>query len=192
MSPLSPLGIYGFAPTAGAADTGAMDPLQVVTVGAAGASSITFSNIPNTYEHLQVRMIVRDTRAVTLEGFKVQFNSDTAGNYSDHALYGDGSSAAAYANTSATYMSPYAIASANATASVFGVSVIDILDYASTNKYKTIRALTGIDNNGSGAVSLTSGNWRSTSAITSIKISAQVGDLVQYSQFALYGVKGAA
>ena len=65
------LGILASSRPAIAADTGAMDPLQVVTVGAAGASSITFSNIPNTYEHLQVRMIARDTRAVTLEGFKI-------------------------------------------------------------------------------------------------------------------------
>jgi len=186
------LGILASSRPAIAADTGAMFPLQVVTVGAAGASSITFSNIPNTYSHLQVRMIARDTRAVTLEGFKVQFNSDTSTNYSDHALYGDGSSASAYANVNAGHMSPYAISSANASANVFGVSVIDILDYASTNKYKTIRALTGVDNNGSGALSLTSGNWRNTNAITSITIGAQVGNLVQYSQFALYGVKGAA
>jgi hypothetical protein len=169
---------------------GDFESIATTTLGTT-AASITFSSIPATYTHLQIRMIARDTRAVTLEGFVVQFNSDTAGNYSDHSVYGDGSSAAAYANTSATFMSPYAIASANATANVFGVSVIDILDYANTNKYKTIRALTGVDNNGSGALGLASGNWRNTAAITSVTVGAQVGTWVANSSFALYGIRSA-
>jgi hypothetical protein len=78
----------------------------------------------------------------------------------------------------------------------FGVSIVDILDYANTNKYKTVRVLSGVDFNGTlagygGYVGPLSGNWRNTSAITSIKINAQTGNFTQYSQFALYGIKGA-
>jgi hypothetical protein len=180
--------ILGIIASSKFGDAGDFESIATTTLSTT-AASITFSSIPATYTHLQIRMIARDTRAVTLEGFVVQFNSDTAGNYSDHSVYGDGSSAAAYANTSATFMSPYAIASANATANVFGVSVIDILDYANTNKYKTIRALTGVDNNGSGAVGLASGNWRNTAAITSVTVGAQVGTWVANSSFALYGIR---
>ena len=76
--------------------------------------------------------------------------------------------------------------------STFGAVVIDILDYANTNKYKTIRSLSGTDyNNTSGAVGLFSGSWRNTNAITTIKITASSANLAQYSQFALYGIKGA-
>jgi hypothetical protein len=77
----------------------------------------------------------------------------------------------------------------------YSASIIDILDYANTNKYKTYRALTGIDKNGSGSIQLTSGVWRNTTAITSITITPQsntspTNQFQQYSQFALYGIKG--
>ena len=79
--------------------------------------------------------------------------------------------------------------SANSTANCFGVAVIDILDYANTNKYKTYRSLTGGDANGSGQVLLRSSNWRSTSAVTSMTLYPGVGNFTQYSSFALYGIK---
>jgi len=77
------------------------------------------------------------------------------------------------------------------TASVFAAYVIDILDYANTNKYKTSRNLAGYDNNSGGRVSLNSGNWRNTNAITSITLTCRSDNFQQYSQFALYGIKGA-
>jgi predicted patatin/cPLA2 family phospholipase len=76
-------------------------------------------------------------------------------------------------------------------ANIFGAGVIDILDYANTNKYKTVRALSGHDNNGSGYVNFESGLWMSTSAITSIKLFTAGNVYAQYTQFALYGIKGA-
>jgi hypothetical protein len=75
--------------------------------------------------------------------------------------------------------------------STFGAVVIDILDYANTNKYKTIRSLSGTSyNNNNGAVGLFSGSWRNTNAITAITLQASAANLAQYSQFALYGIKG--
>jgi hypothetical protein len=68
--------------------------------------------------------------------------------------------------------------------------ICDVLDYANTNKFKTLRSLTGNDRNGSGSIWLDSGLWRSTSAITSIKFTTGTA-FAQYSQFALYGIKGA-
>jgi hypothetical protein len=68
--------------------------------------------------------------------------------------------------------------------------VIDILDYANVNKYTTIRVLGGADLNGSGAINLVSGLWMNTAAVTSFLISADSGNLAQYSSFALYGIKG--
>jgi hypothetical protein len=82
------------------------------------------------------------------------------------------------------------IVQGGATASVFGAGVIDILDYANTSKYKTIRTLSGWDKNGGGNVGLSSGLWLSTSAISSIVIGSQTGNLVTNTQFALYGIKG--
>jgi hypothetical protein len=71
----------------------------------------------------------------------------------------------------------------------WGSMVYDILDYNSTSKFKTARTLLGYDNNGSGAIFFTSGNWRSTSAITTVTIYPNTGTFAQYSHFALYGIK---
>lgn len=177
-----------------AADTGAMFPLQVITVGAAGASSISFTNIPSTYSHLQIRGIGRGTVAQGEMQIFVRFNSDTATNYAAHLLRGDGSAVATASSTSNSRIDGVTrMSAANAASGIFGVSVIDVLDYANTNKYKTLRALGGVDANGSGQVYYRSGLWMSTSAITGVTIGIDDGgNFAQYSQFALYAVKGAA
>jgi hypothetical protein len=175
-------------------DTGAMFPLQVITVGPAGASSVEFTNIPGTYTHLQIRCIARTDRANALGDYlAVTVNSDTGSNYSSHALYGDGSSATVDTNTGATFATFHRFSGTSQTASVFGAGVLDILDYKDTNKYKTFRSLAGWDSNGSGTIFFDSNLWMSTSAITSIKLAVGGGTSInQYSQFALYGIKGAA
>ena len=175
-----------------APDTGAMFPLGMVQVGSGGAANVTFSSIPSTYKHLQIRGIARNTSAGTsINGIFTQFNSDTAANYSRHNLIGDGSSASASASTSSNNVLAGQYPQGGTTASVFGVFVLDILDYQDTNKYKTTRALFGADLNGSGQLRLSSGNWRSTSAISTITITPEDANFAQYSQFALYGIKGA-
>jgi len=69
------------------------------------------------------------------------------------------------------------------------VTIIDVLDYQDTNKFKTSRSLSGFDANGSGQVLLSSGSWRSTVAVNSITLLAGAGNWTSVSQFTLYGVK---
>ena len=163
--------------------------IQTATVDSGGASTITFSSIPSTYTHLQIRMIARGTYAGNLVSFNMQINGETGSFYSSHHLGGDGSSAYAYAGTSATNIDLNDIASANNTANCFSVFVLDILDYASTNKYKTTRGLLGRDFNGSGQLELNSGLYQKTTAISSITFNVGANNFGQYTQFALYGVK---
>ena len=80
------------------------------------------------------------------------------------------------------------IAGNGASANVFGTQIIDILDYANTNKNKTIRSISGIDNNGSGDVSLTSNLWMNTAAITSFEIGGFGVNLAAGSRIDLYGI----
>ena len=174
------------ASSGGAAAAGDFESIATVTVGSGGSSSVTFSSIPSTYKHLQIRAIHQSNQS-TSSGV-MQFNGDTASNYSNHYLGGDGATAYAGSLLSSFMYSNYIPSSTNT--NVFGAGIIDILDYADTNKYKTFRSLSGADLNGSGAITLYSGSWRSTSAITSITLSRGVGLLSQYSQFALYGIKG--
>ncbi|CAB4149273.1 hypothetical protein UFOVP538_23 [uncultured Caudovirales phage] len=167
---------------------------SIATVTLTGTqASIEFTSIAATYSHLQIRLMARSNRsAVVNDSLHLQLNSDTGTNYDDHYLIGDGSSAGAGAETSVSNISLYRITGAGAGTNTFGVSVIDILDYKNTNKYKTVRALTGDDNNGDGRISLGSGLWRNTAAITSIKLFPNNGSssFVQYSTIALYGIKG--
>lgn len=171
---------------------GDYESIATVTVGAGGAAYAEFTGIPSTYKHLQVRIISRDNRATLVtNNLFMYLNSDTGTNYSYHLLGGDGASAIADAGFTTDLMIAGVSSSAGATSGVMGVSVVDILDYANTNKYKTTRTLTGIDNNGSGVIRLWSGNWRNTAAITTLKFYASSSaNLSQHSHFALYGVKG--
>jgi hypothetical protein len=168
------------------------DSIATVTVGAGGASTISFTSIPGTYKHLQVRLTGRDNRAVFRDFFGMNFNSDSGNNYAMHSLSGDGASASASATTSFSEIQFLAVSASTANnASGFGVCVMDILDYQNTNKYKTVRGLGGYDDNGQGVISFQSALWQNTNAITQIDITPGSGtSFSQYSSFALYGIKG--
>lgn len=169
------------------------DSIATVTVGAGGQSSIVFSSIPSTYSHLQIRYTARTARANQEDNIQVRFNSDSAGNYASHVLYGDGATAGAFSDgSSISFATRSVVAAASSSANVFGSGVIDILDYANTSKNKTVRSLNGYDANGTGQVRLSSGLWMNTGATTSITIvSANSANLSEFSTFALYGIKGA-
>jgi len=190
MTPI--LGIMASQISGHLASPTSFDSIQTVTVGSGGQSSVTFSSIPSTYKHLQIRAISRYNGSGTNEGGAlVTLNSDTAANYNYHLLYGTGSATGAQGNASTNYMWGPDAPFGGVTASVFGAGVIDILDYTDTNKFTTIRALTGYDANGSGLMALASGAWRNTAAVNSITFTVPSSQsFVQYSTFALYGVKG--
>jgi hypothetical protein len=167
--------------------TGAYDSIATTTVGAGGAASITFSSIPSTYTHLQIRAITKNTSTGNFAAMR--FNSDTASNYSAHYLDGDGASATV-GGASNYDRSYFGYTSTSSQTNIFGVSVIDILDYKDTNKFKTVRVLTGVDANGSGTVEFSSSSWRNTAAITDINIFFSSNNFAQYTQIALYGIRG--
>jgi len=171
-----------------ASSTNSYESIATTTLGTA-ASVITFSSIPATYKHLQIREISQINVAGASKDVYMRFNSDTGANYSMHVLYGNGTSALATASTSATY-AELATTGTTAGASVFSGGVIDILDYADTNKYKTSRSIVSWDGNGTGVVFFYSGNWRSTSAISTVTLTASTGSFTANSSFALYGIKG--
>ena len=190
MSPI--LGIYASQISGHLwAPSGAYDSIATTTVGAGGTSTITFSSIPSTYTHLQLRVIGRSSAASGSSSFYMQVNSDTGSNYSQHRIYGSGSSVTASADASQTSIQLDRLATNGSTSGVFGAAVVDILDYANTSKNKTVRSLGGIDNNGSGFVMYNSGLWMNTSAITSLSFTLDSPNtFTQYTQFALFGIRG--
>jgi hypothetical protein len=166
----------------GDVDPGAMIPIATVTVGSGGSSTITFSDIPQNYEHLQLRAFVGNSSSYAT----LRFNSDTTtSNYRHHYIYGSGSSALAGTIANNAYFPSTGITGA------YG-GIMDILDYSNTNKYKTCRVIEGYDNNtGGGNIYFTSNLWMSTNAITSFTLTNNSGNFPQYSSFALYGIKRA-
>ena len=166
------------------------ESIATVTVGAGGATTISFSSIStSTYTHLQLRMILRSNLAANAYSAMMRLNSDSGSNYAYHVLYGNGTSALAAAGSSTN--APYLLyTQGTSTSNVFAADVVDILDAFNTSKYKTIRSLGGSDANGAGTVALSSALWQNTNAITDISISTNgYGDFLQYTQIALYGVK---
>ena len=183
------LGILASSITGGlVTDSGAMFPIRSYVVPSAGAANVEFTSIPATYTHLQLRTFIFGVDATPTGSINVQFNTDTGSNYAFHLLQGYGAGVDAYAGASASNGRFFGyrggIRTTYATA-----GVVDILDYANTNKYKTMRGLAGNDFNGSGEIQLSSSLWQNTNAITSIKVYSSSQNFGQYSSFALYGVK---
>lgn len=186
---LSTNGVNGSKYDTVSADNYYMEPIATTLLGSA-AASVTFSNIPSGYKHLQLRGIGRSATASTEDNVGLQFNGDTGANYVTHFLYGDGATALANSATGDTKARTFYIAAASATASIFGSGVVDILDYSNVYKFKTTRTLTGTDRNGSGIVMFRSSLWMNTAAITSITVINLSGaNFTTDTRFSLYGIK---
>jgi hypothetical protein len=168
---------------------------SIATASATGAS-VTFSSIPSTYKHLQIRSRYRDTSTSTgqVAPLYVAFNGDTGNNYA-YRTVGAASSTATIstsfvASTSWMRISFAGICAYN-TAGLYGASIIDILSYSSSTINKTIRYMAGGDINGTSTgngAAMGSGLWINTNAVTSITIYAGNGGFASGSTIALYGI----
>jgi hypothetical protein len=165
------------------------ESIATITVGSGGTSAVTFSSIPSTYTHLQLRAVFKCSNTAGTIRCRVGGGSlDTGTNYNTHNLYGDGSTASAAAYGGAAADTGFLILAGQDTFNY--ALVLDLLDYKDTNKYKTLRYLNGGDNNGSGTVGLGSILWAQTTAIGTVGFFTQAGTFSEYSHFALYGIKG--
>jgi hypothetical protein len=178
---------------AGNSTAGDYELISTTVVGAGGVASVTFSNLATlaaSYKQLQVRIVARSDRSASNnDSLMGRVNSDTGSNYSRHGLSGNGTSSGSggVASQSSFYLGDFT--ASTGTTSAFGAFVYDLLDFQSTSKNKVFRALSGYAANEKD-VRLASGVWLSTSAVTDISFFANGGNLVQYSRFSLYGLKG--
>ena len=112
------------------------------------SATITFSGIPSTFTHLQLRYFVRGTTTNRSESVLWQMNGYSSnGNYTRHTLWGEGGTASSGADTNSNG-GILQMPSGGTASNIFGVGIIDILDYANTNKNKTLRTIGGYDSNG--------------------------------------------
>ena len=163
--------------------TNSYESIQTVTVGSGGQSTISFTSIPATFKHLQIRY---SSSSITNSSIRMQVNgANQSADYNWHWVYGDGTNVGAEAAT------PGWMYIGKSYPTYYGAGIVDILDYANTNKYKTIKALLGINtnNNGGEIVALGSGVRLSTTTISSITITAD-SNFAEFTKYALYGIKG--
>ena len=163
--------------------------LETITVGAAGASSVTFNSIPQTgYTDLVVKMSTRTNRAGDFDYATIEFNNSAA-DFTLRLIEGDGGSAYSYTRGTFGVNLIGRADGATATANTFASAEIYIPNYTSAN-FKSISVDGAQENNQAGAyIDLVAGLWSQTAAITSLKITNGTGNsYVQHSTFSLYGV----
>ena len=162
---------------------------EVILNGTASTVSFNLSGIDPTYKHLQLRMVDRQTGASGMVSAAIRFNADSGSNYSWHRLYATGGGMSSNAGSSQSDFIISGVPAGNETANVWAGAIVDILDFNSTSKFKTVRALSGAVGSAK-EIYLSSGNWRSLSAVTSIDINVQSTAHATGSRFSLYGSKG--
>jgi hypothetical protein len=154
--------------------------------GTGSSATITFSSIPSTYKHLQLRLYAKTT---TGSGqVLINFNGKNSGLPLSHHFGGNGATATAGSNASSTF-APILGISTGINATNPYVAIVDILDYADTNKFKTFRSLNGLDANGSGEIRLMSGFYNELTAVSSFVLTGPQNFSTD-SRFALYGIEG--
>jgi hypothetical protein len=158
----------------------------------ADAASVTFDDIPSTYEHLQVRISARDVSNDVFESVYLQLGDtghspvDTGTNYSRCYMYGTSSTATAAAQTGSSDIWLGKIAAATSNSGSYGSLIIDILDYANANKNTSVA---GSNSSGTGTyVRLTGGVWDDTSVVNAVLIKGN-GNVVRGTEMTLYGIK---
>ena len=165
---------------------------SIATVTPSGSSTITFSSIPSTYKHLQIRFSAITSAAAGISG-----TLSGSSTYATHELgvyYGGGSDrVGTNANTGQSAFNYIYGGLGQTMAGTYPtVGIIDILDYASTTKNKVICSFVGANSNSSTlyGLDLSSGLSISTTSVTSITLTVTSGTFSSGSTFALYGIKG--
>ena len=192
--------ILGIMASQGAIARGAsFESIATSTVGSGGSSGITFSGIPTTYAHLQLRVSVKGTDVTDNRvAFCMQFNGITSSSYNTHNVVGEPSGTPSGGSSGTnTFMfgSPNSEFPGSGSgvndSRIFGAAIIDIFDYKKTTKNKTATFLGGWDNNSTstGRLTFESGLFRSTTAISSIYIFPNLGNWKEHTKMALYGIK---
>ena len=157
--------------------------LRTLVVPPAGASSVTFNNIPQTgYTDLKIVMSFKSTNSAAVDG-QIAFNGTNA-NISWKNLQGSGSAVASGSNTAVNALGQVAGSSYTG----FNNNELYLPNYTSSN-YKPFSVEYVSENNATTAFSgIITGLNSSSAAITSATISCSAGNLAQYSTFSLYGL----
>lgn len=184
---LFPLGLLS---QGGGAGGGAFELIETQIL-ASTTTAVTFSSIPAIYKHLQIRITARNTTAAASRPITLRMNADTGSNYAYHNIRGDGSNGSGSVSNSQTSMIIAYSPGSTETANIFAVALVDILDYGSVNKTKSVRSFSGRYSSET-HIDHTGALWNSTSAITSIEVADRSlsSSLAAGTRISLYGIGG--
>jgi hypothetical protein len=156
------------------------EPIATQTLGTS-ATTVTFSSIPQTYTDLV--LIINSIMTTGDDAHGLQFNGDTAGNYSATGLGGDGSSAYSYRGSNSIKIDGGRVGTS------WSNSIFHIMNYSNITTFKSVIAR---GNNPAAIVQINAALWRNTSAITSIVVSVYNNQTMSAgTTFTLYGIKAA-
>lgn len=161
------------------------EAIATVTVGSGGASSISFSSIPNTYTDLKIVCSVKSTNTTAAwTDIQVRPNGSTT-SFSGKTLFGYGTTVASNSDTNPSAGQQSAVGS-----SIFSNSEVYIPNYnSSTNKSWSTDSTTESNDTSSSIRWLGAYLWSNTAAITSITLASVQHSFDQHSSFTLYGIK---
>jgi len=156
-------------------------PLANITLGSS-ATSVTFSSISQSYRDLVLVAAAKITAGTG--NLTLRFNSDSGTNYTGISLEGTGTAAqSGFFSSTQIYIN----VNNGSIYTASGIDIINIMDYSTTDKHKTVLAR----GNGLGSGNSVGGNaarWANTSAITTIQVLAGGATFASGSTFALYGI----
>ncbi len=155
------------------------------TISGTGTSTITFNNIPQDFQSLRLHVWGRGTFNNSGGGLSVVIGYNSGTPNFRHHFQGDGANAtqASYTSSNGSVAS---LPDVNAASTIYGANIIEIMDYASANKNKTLSYFGGFDRNGSGNIVTGSSFVTTSTPITQINITTD-GNWGDGSRIDLYG-----
>jgi hypothetical protein len=157
------------------------EPIATTTLGSA-TGTVTFSSISGSYTDL-ILIVAGNKSGAGNSDITWQANGNTGSNYSQTAIYGDGSAAQSDRGINATASRAGRIGASQS------VSILNFFGYSNTTTYKTCISRGSV---GDGLVIAQASIWRNTSAITSLSFALATADnFASGCVFTLYGIKAA-
>jgi hypothetical protein len=164
-------------------DPNAMYPIALFTANSS-ASSVTISS------NLRIFTNIKTSRSAFTDPMFLRFNGDSGSNYSYTGTEGEGPSTMAGFNAQSQTSAFWGRGAGASNASLAGMGVIDIYNYANTNIKKSFISFSGIDYSSGGNIVNSIGTWENTAAISSITFFANPGpNITSNSTFQVYGMK---
>lgn len=159
-------------------------------VATGGENNLTFTSIPQTYKHLQIRTSLRRNVGGSMQVYLRLNGATSGGPYAYTYIYGNaGALTQTYSAVNNILYVGETTTTSTAISDNFGIALIDILDYSNTNKATTTTHRAGYADDGTYYIFLSSGFYNSTSAVTQVQVWFAGDTLQAGSKAALYGIK---